>query len=211
MVEIYHTSFFQNTTLNFPALEADVVFKSESTPNVDGQARISISQDFLGGNSSVNLTLLLAVSPPDNATRFSKPGPTILLVNKKGSNGTADNDNSGDSSRTKKLGQEVGIPVGLIAFLVIVAALVFFVLRRRKSSGGYLTGKPHVQGASTPGLVGPHRRQPSFHDEPTRGVELQNRSSGGDNWDWGSPGTSPNGRGNAFREEIGRQKAGRGY
>ena len=61
-----------------------------------------------------------------------------------------------------------------------------------------------------------HKRDASFHDEPTRGMELQNRNSGltgEDNWDWGSPVSSPTTVGgrnsNAFREEIQRQRSGK--
>ncbi len=50
----------------------------------------------------------------------------------------------------------------------------------------------------------------SFHDEPTRGVEL-GRMSKEDDWGWGSPVGSPTaGGGNVFREEVERQKSGWG-
>ncbi|KAL9126437.1 MAG: hypothetical protein Q9217_004508 [Psora testacea] len=209
-VEIYHTDFLHNTTLKFPETEEYSLFKSDSTANVNGQATISISKDFLSGNSSVNLTLLLAVSSPDQPI-VANPGPTVLLVNRRGSNSSAEPDSHSGSGGEKKLGEKVGIPIGLIAFLVIIAALVFFVLRRRRAGSEYLTGKSQSQRTAAPGLVGPHRRQASFHDEPTRGVELQDRGGSADNWDWGSPTTSPTSGGNAFREEIGRQQKDRGW
>ena len=111
-------------------------------------------------------------------------------------------------------------------------------MRKRRiggSRGGYSSSKSarsqRIAAATAPvtgANRGHHRRDPSFHDEPTRGMELQNRAgagaaggaagggSGGDNWDWGSPVSSPTnttitgGRdSNAFRDEIQRQRSGK--
>ena len=206
-VEIYDTNFYQDSSLKFPAIQEHKLNTTNYTANVNGEAMIAISKDILAGNSTLNLTLLLVVMAPDEP-RKDNLGPTVLLVNKKGSNSSADT----DSDDEEKLGQKVGIPVGLIAFLAILAAIMFFILRRRRAGNGYQTSKSHSQRtAATPGLVGPHRRTSSFHDEPTRGMELQDREQGGDNWDWGSPTTSPTKGGNAFREEIGRQQTRKGW
>ena len=206
MVAVYNTDSFTNTSLDFPEKLSLALFQTNPTPNINGRANISIYEDFLAGDSTVNLTLSLAVSSPDEP-RYAKPGPTIVLENKKASNGSSDS-NSGSE---EELSQKVGIPIGLVVFLVILAGLIFFVLRRRRAGAKLLTGKSQSQRTVTPALAGPHRRQSSFHDEPTRGMELQDRRSGEDNWGWSSPTTSPTSGDNVFREEIGRQRTGRGW
>lgn len=178
------------------------------TLNSEGAMFINMSSSWLKGQSTANLTLFFVSSENESVLT----GPTILLTK---NNSTA----SGDSK--KKLREEVGIPVGLVvigAALVIIGA---FVCLRRRARGFTITGKPRDQGmaAATGGIAATrgHRRDPSFHDEPTRGVELQDRNkayAGDDNWDWGSPVSSPTRggtAGNVFRDEVGRQKVGRGY
>ena len=115
------------------------------------------------------------------------------------------------------MGEKVGIPVGLVFLIVAVIAVALFVCFRKRRSKGYGAGKSlrqRVGGGASRG----HRRDPSFHDEPTTGVELKDRNtrltgeSPEDNWDWGSPVGSPahaGGAGNAFRDEIQRQRGGR--
>lgn len=89
--------------------------------------------------------------------------------------------------------------------------------RRGLGYGGGKAARSQRMNAAAAPVAGPtrghHRRGSSFHDEPTRGVELQDRNGGGDSWDWGSPVSSPTTAGgrnsNAFREEMQRQKSGR--
>ena len=185
---------------------------------------------MLNGTDSVSLTLQLVNYPNQtegaetegNSPRlFSGPQVTLrnVLAPNSTNNATASSDNNGGSD-SKELGQKVGIPIGLIFFLAIIGILAFIVLRRRRgNNGGYLSRKSHSErtGGGASGLVGPHRRTASFHDEPVRGggVELQERghqrgASGGgsSDWGWGSPRASEGG-GNVFREEVGRQR-GRG-
>ena len=179
------------------------------TLNSEGAMDINMSSSWLKGQSTANLTLFFVSS--ENEAVLT--GPTILL--------TKNNSTASSGSSKKKLGEEVGIPVG---FVIIGAALVIigaFVCLRRRARGLTFTGKPRDQGmtAATGGVAATrgHRRDPSFHDEPTRGVELQDRNkayAGDDNWEWGSPVSSPTRGGtggNVFREEVGRQKVGRGY
>lgn len=204
---------------------------------------------LLNGSAELNATVVLfwegsEFGGPEDAGWFA--GPEVVLFDRAKGNGTslASNNNSttsasSGSSSTKKLGEEVGIPIGLIFFLALLGVAIFFILRRRKATGGdYLARRKSrtgsAKGAGAGGLVGPHQRTESFHDEPTMGggVELQSttrssraysgassvsRLSEGDSWGWGSPGgggvstTVTGGGGNVFREELGRQQTGRGY
>ena len=49
-----------------------------------------------------------------------------------------------------------------------------------------------------------------FRDEPTRGMELQDRGGRQDSWEagWDNSSNSNSGGGNAFRDEIERQRTG---
>ena len=95
--------------------------------------------------------------------------------------------------------------------------MALFICFRKRRAKGYGAGKSLRQRVGS-GTGGGHRRDASFHDEPTTGVELRDRNRGltgetpEDNWDWGSPVSSPTsagGGGNAFRDEIQRQRSGR--
>lgn len=133
-------------------------------------------------------------------------------------------------SSDKKMGEKVGIPIGLILLTAIIVAMILLLLRRRRGGktmlgiaspgNGYDIGKLHSQRtATTIRSVEDHQHDNSFHDEPTRGMELQNQTrSAPESWDWEreshetvSPITaSPtSGKGNEFREEIERQLSGR--
>ena len=197
--------YFDNPTDKTASTEPLEGFKAL---NSEGAMYMNMSSSWLKGQSSANLTLFFVSSYDESVLT----GPTILLTK---------NNSTASSGSKKKLGEEVGIPVGLViigAALVIIGA---FVCLRRRARGFTVTGKPRDQGmaAATGGIAATrgHRRDPSFHDEPTRGVELQDRNkayAGDDNWDWGSPVSSPTRGGpggNVFRDEVGRQKIGRGY
>lgn len=168
--------------------------------------------DWLNTSSPANLTLYLKNSETDGTL----PGPTFTLTD---SNSTSNTTHSNSPEKSKKLGQAVGIPVGLVFLLGAVALVAGFLYMRRHRGLGYGGGKA-ARGQRMDAAVAPvagrgHRRGESFHDEPTRGVELQERNrglTGEDNWDWGSPVSSPTaggGGGNAFREEVQRQRGGR--
>ena len=95
--------------------------------------------------------------------------------------------------------------------------MALFVCFRKRRGKGYGSGKSLRQRVGSGARRG-HRRGPSFHDEPNTGVELKDRTKGvkgessEDSWDWGSPVSSPTsagGGGNAFRDEIQRQRSGR--
>lgn len=173
---------------------------------------MNMTQDWLRGASSANLTLFL-VSLDAGNTSTVHSGPVMTLFDD--STATNSSSASGGSSASKKLGESVGIPIGLIVFFVAVAGLVFFLVRKRRSGQGHLHGRSPSQLIGGAGAAGrTHRRNESFHDEPTRGMELQDRNqglTGEDNWDWGSPpleSATSGTRGNAFREEINRQTTG---
>ncbi len=74
-------------------------------------------------------------------------------------------------------------------------AVGLFLCCRKRKGKGYGAGKSLRQRVGGGG----HRRDASFHDEPTGGLELRERNKGltgeesGDNWDWGSPVGSPTG------------------
>lgn len=175
--------------------------------NSEGAMYINMTSSWLKDQSSASLTLFFISEDESVLT-----GPTILLMK---SNSTA------PSGSKKKLGEEVGIPIGLVFIGGVLVVIGAFVCLRRRAKGFTITGKPRDQGsaAATGGSAATrgHRRDPSFHDEPTRGVELQDRNkayAGDDNWDWGTPVSSPTRGGmgsNVFRDEVGRQKVGRGY
>ena len=167
-----------------------------------GYTSINTTSAMLNGSTNATLTLFLNTTINDQPKRYS--GPTFTLLDK--------TDSSGDSnSDKKKLGEEVGIPIGLIFFFVILAGIAFAFWRHRRNNSGNATGKSLPQRTATGGGGG-HRRTESFHDEPTRGMELQNRHDrgGGDNWDWGreSIGSPVSPTGNHFRDELSRQKTG---
>ena len=185
-------------------------------------------------NGSTNATLFLSA----NATYDDQPhhyqGPLFFLLNQTNPDNNSTNSSrsssSPSSSTSKELGEKVGIPVGLIFFLIILAALAFLLFRYRRNNAGYGTGKSLGQRTNTGSLRGNggaaaargvggrvHKRQESFHDEPTSGgVELQDRSrglTGEDNWEWGrdsvgSPVSPISPTGNQFRDELQRQKTG---
>ncbi len=198
------------------------MLQETKAPNSQGAVFLKMSPLWLNKKASTtNLTLSLRNDKADNEPL---PGPTITL---QGTNNSTTNNttHSSPTSKAKKLGEAVGIPMGLV-FLIIAVALIaaYICMRKRRAGLGYGAGKKAARNqrmeaaVSTPGAAGGghHRRDASFHDEPTRGMELQDRGrglTGEDNWDWGSPVGSPTvggGGGNAFRDEMQRQKGGRG-
>ena len=202
-VQIYYV----NTTR-----EDENVLQFDSNSNSVGYAFVNMTSDWLEGAASTQLTLnLLSIEPTDGYRKILS-GPVITLTAK---NSTDATQSSPSTSSSKKLGEKVGLPVGLVVAIAILIALGIFFCMRKRHGKGYLTGQSRGQRVGKQGTGGAsHKRQVSFHDEPTRGVELQDRNkglTGEDNWDWGSPVSSPtSARGsNAFRDEINRQRSGR--
>lgn len=188
-------NYFADLTV-FPGELEEILFDLDAT--------------WLNGSKSLNVTFFLEVEStmgPSNDTMYL--GPWMVFTN---NNATL---SSSDTSKSKKIGEGVGIPIGFLAFLAIVAGIAFFLWRKRKLNKGYGTGKSFPQRTGTNGGASRgHARQASFHDEPTRGVELQDRNkglTGEDNWGWGSPVSSPTSarHSNAFRDEISRQQTGK--
>ena len=210
-VLVYHT---EATGLNSPAT-ADVLASLNAT-NFQGSVFLNMSSAWLNGQPTANLTLILRVSLDDDAPVFA--GPTFTLLSTSSSDSTHSEPSAAPSS-SKKLGEKVGLPVGLLYLIVAAVAVALFVCFRRRRAKGYGTAKSLSQRVGSGASRG-HRRDPSFHDEPTTGgVELRDRTKGPagesaeDNWDWGSSVGSPTNTGggasNAFRDEIQRQRSGR--
>ena len=182
-----------------------------TAPNSEGALILQTLSEWLNGSDSasfnISMTSELLHSTEDGARLV---GPIIRMERESNSTKTP-------SKSSKKIGEEAGIPAGLVLLLVAIAALAgFYYIRKHRAQQGYTGSKVRNQRIpkTTPPIGGrAHHRDPSFHDEPTRGVELQNRNgSGNDSWDWGSPDGSPTragGGGNAFRDEISRQRSGR--
>ncbi|KAL8867457.1 MAG: hypothetical protein Q9198_008506 [Flavoplaca austrocitrina] len=183
--------------------ESQVIWKHEGVRNEEGQVsdflvhHDTFDAEEFGLKNNTNLTLFIKSEPSDQPVWS---GPTLtLLVNKNSKNGTKD-------GKDNHIGEKAGIPVGLGVFLIAVAGLVFWFLRRRKNkSAGYMAkrkGGSRMTGDET-GVGG------GFRDEPTRGMELQDRQGHGrqDSWDAGWDSTSSQGGGgNTFRDEIDRQR-----
>lgn len=173
-----------------------------------------MTSEWLSGHSTANISIWMHSKAIEESASAevdrTLEGPTILLE------GSKNTTSSSPSSSGKKLGEEVGIPVGLVGLIVAVIAIAGFLFirkRRGQGYGGSGARNQRIAKVTTPVAGRGHRRDASFHDEPTRGVELQDRNRGGDDsWDWGSPVSSPTSgdRGsNVFRDEIGRQRSGR--
>lgn len=212
--------------------DPDALFNT-TVPANKGSVQFNTTPSMLKNSTFGNLTFyILDVGASEEHKYF---GPTFTLVDDTTSanNDTSSEPNTshnstgsgGGSSKSKELGKDVGAPIGSIALVAILAIIAFFLYRRYGSRGvgsDYLSRKSHSQRTTSTGGYGAaaaatagrsHRRTESFHDEPTRGMELQDRGNAGgagaaDNWDWGrdsvSSPTSP-GRSNVFRDEISRQ------
>lgn len=184
--------------------------QQEKVPNSQGTVFLKMDSAWLNNGLTTNLTFSLENNQADTEP-YILPGPEITLIG----NNTS---HSKPASKSKKLGEAIGIPMGLVFFIIAVALIAAFICMRKRRGLGYGGGKAarsQRMEAVTPVASRGHRRDASFHDEPTRGMELQDRNkglTGEDNWDWGSPVSSPTTAGrnsNAFRDELERQKSGR--
>ncbi|KAL8956599.1 MAG: hypothetical protein Q9183_006269, partial [Haloplaca sp. 2 TL-2023] len=174
------------------------IFYTAPLTNDKFSTEISIAPDFLHGEHT-NLTLYLhATEPLDDTAPSVLSGPIFVLNGNATNNGTSEDGGDGD----KDIGKKAGIPVGLGVFLIAVAGLIFFFLRRRKNkTGGYMSKRSASSRMTGDGG--------GFRDEPTRGLELQDRNGHGrqDSWEAGwDTSSSQGGGGNAFRDEIDRQR-----
>ena len=191
------------------------ILASLNATNYEGSVFLNMSSAWLGDQSSTNLTLALIVDENGSDVKVFA-GPTFTLLSTSDSGSTHFEPSSTPSS-SKELGEKVGLPIGLVFLIVAAIAAGLFVCFRKRRGKGYGAGKSLGQRVGS-GTGRGHRRDASFHDEPTTGVELKDRNKGltgeapEDNWEWGSPVSSPTsigGAGNAFRDEIQRQRSGR--
>ncbi|KAL9065646.1 MAG: hypothetical protein Q9161_008090 [Pseudevernia consocians] len=207
-VQVYNVDA---TDLNSPGT-ADILASLNAT-NFEGSVFLNMSSAWLSSQPTANLTIALIVDQEGRDPEIFA-GPVFTLLSTSSSDSTHSEPSSAPSSG-KKLGEKVGLPIGLVFLIVAAIAVAFFVCFRKRRGKGYGTGKSLRQRVSG-GAGRGHRRDPSFHDEPTTGVELKDRNKGltgespEDNWEWGSPVSSPTtagGAGNAFRDEIQRQRS----
>ncbi|KAL8783473.1 MAG: hypothetical protein Q9213_004610 [Squamulea squamosa] len=154
-------------------------------------------EDFKLKNGT-NVTLFIKSDPSEKPV-WSGPTMTLIMDEKTAKNGTS-------KGKDGHIGEKAGIPVGLGVFLIAIAGLVFWFLRRRRNrSAGYMAKRKGVSRMTgdESGVGG------GFRDEPTRGMELQDRQGHGrqDSWEAGWDSTSSQGGGgNTFRDEIDRQR-----
>lgn len=199
----------ENSTDNITTLQ------ETKAPNSQGTVFLKMISEWLNKGSIANLTLSLR-NDQANGEPYMLPGPDITL---KGSKSTSNGTHSPPANKAKKLGEAVGIPMGLVFLMIAVALIAAFLYMRKRRGLGHGGGKAsrsqRMEAAVAPVASRGHRRDASFHDEPTRGMELQDRSrglTGEDNWDWGSPVSSPTTgerTSNAFRDEMQRQRSAR--
>ncbi|KAL8657731.1 MAG: hypothetical protein Q9226_001630 [Calogaya cf. arnoldii] len=195
--------FLEIVRANDDGKNKTTVWKQEGVRNEEGKVtNFKVHQDTFenekfGLKNATSLTLFIKSDPSDNPVWS---GPTLTLVV------DPKNANSTKSGKDSHIGEKAGIPVGLGVFLIAVAGLVFWFLRRRRNnSAGYLAkrkGASRMTGDESGGGGG-------FTDEPTRGMELQDRQGHGrqDSWEAGWDSTSSQGGGgNTFRDEIDRQR-----
>lgn len=183
---------------------------------------------WLQGTGRNNLTLtILSV---ENAELDVTAGPIISLTNRPATHYPA----PPTTKAPNGLGLLVGIPVAL-SFFVFVLRGLFFGMRKHRKIGlgnvmgrrrGYGAGKSRRQRLGKNGAIrlgedeiaAGLREDAHFKDEPTEGVELQQRSPNHEREaglgsladissreGFGQVDT----HGNAFRDEISRQRAGR--
>ena len=166
-----------------------------------------MEEKWLRDDKSNNLTVFITSS--FDGTNLTKSGPTIVLLPSK------------DSSKKEpsKVGLGVGIPFAFGAVAIIALGAFCCIRKRRRASKGYLGSKSRSRGTlpvEDDDFIGGTRGPSRFRDEPTSGgVELQDRSRGRGREDSLGSLTSnqtedfvggSDGRSNAFRDEISRQR-----
>ncbi|KAI4182302.1 MAG: hypothetical protein L6R41_006067 [Letrouitia leprolyta] len=208
-----------NTTTTAKNITTETAPLGFSPPlaNEKGFWPMTVHDDYLDDNGTKNetsLTLFIIAntttsSSPDTDKDLPiiKSGPvfTLITFNK---NTTSHESHKGDN----KIGEKAGIPVGLGIFLIAAAGLIFWFLRRRRNrQAGYLAKRSGSLGGGRARRMTGDESSGGFRDEPTRGMELQDRDRNGrqDSWEagWNDSASSQGGGGNnAFRDEIERQR-----
>lgn len=166
-----------------------------------------MAEKWLRDGKSNNLTVFITSSHKGNNKTIS--GPTVVLI---------PNKDSSSKKEPSKVGLGVGIPFAFGAVAIFALGAFLCIRKRRRASKGYPASKSHDRGAMQVedddfigGTSGPSR----FRDDPYGGVELQDRSRGHRREEsLGSLTSSPTedfggqreGRSNAFRDEISRQR-----
>lgn len=178
--------------------------------NSKGYALIEMAEKWLREGKSNNLTVFItSLSEGSNKTIS---GPTIVLI--------PDKDSSPSKKKPSKVGLGVGIPFAFGAVAIIALGAFCCIRKRRRTSKGFLASKSrgHQVGAmpvEEDDFIGGTRGPGRFRDEPSGGLELQDRSRGRGRQDsLGSLTSTPTedsgrqgeGRNNAFRDEISRQR-----
>ena len=217
---IFNGSFNTTVSLFYVAEKSgDDAFArwSHTVPNDIGSVEVTMEQDWLANQSQKNLSVWIHTTAPDG-NRTNLAGPVISLIEPPIPSASPSASHvpaaSAPSNLQDKTKMEVGVPIGIVAFLFAFSAGLFLVMRRRRR--GYMGSRVRRHGAVP--LTGDEfritrSRGQSFKDEPVQGVELQSRGghrreeSMGDLM--GSPHDDRKREGsNAFREEIARQRAG---
>lgn len=234
---VWDRRYFEPNVTNFTATitievtyvddpDNKVAFSRKGIPNSRGYELIRMDKEWLEGGQANNLTLNIA-SSNSRGDEKSSSGPRFVLH----PNSDPEKTESSSDDKSSKVGMGVGIPIGL-AFIAVVAFGLFYFLRKRRRGAvgaassrgkGYLTGRSRSQRISgdrgiqldEDEFVGGTRGSEPFRDEPTHGVELQDRSRGRvmndsfeslpsspENFAGQGQGTSMN----AFRDEIARQR-----
>ena len=211
--------------INATGAEPQSAWSSKSIPKDWGYDIMTMDPAWLQGQSSNNLSLtLVAFDPTANQAATKIPGPIIGLINQ-----PAQHYPPPPHAELNKLGLEVGIPVGIGAFLFIICGLWFGMRKTRRIELGNIMSRRKGYG------VGKSRRQrlgkqadiqlresalrpasPEFRDDPLQGAAAPQRSAGHAREEsLGSLVSSVAGdsfsrpQGNVFREELERQRTGR--
>ena len=193
----------------------DPEFQTDISTNT-GYVTVKMEEEWLHGDDRRNLTVDIVAADSSHSSELGAVGPRISLLHKESAHHPND-------PKDERVGMGVGIPLGL-AFVGFIVVAAFFCMRRRRARGGALANRSqnrrsrglHLRDDDdwTSGTRGAPER---FRDEPTRGVELQDRTRGRHSGDsLGSLAGSPTddrlgdrgrvGANNVFRDEISRQK-----
>ena len=196
--------------LNYVENPDNVPFISvTNVSNSVGFVQIKMDEKYLRDGKPTNLTVFITSSHEGNNQTSS--GPTIVLVPDKA-------EDSKPAKKVNKVGLGVGIPFAFGAVAIIGLGAFCCIRKRRRASGGYMGNKSRAMPIDDDDFAdgGGTRGTGRFRDEPSGGLELQDRSTRGRGGEdsLGSLGSTPTedfgGRGNAFRDEISRQRTLRG-
>jgi len=201
-----------------------VAWSSPKTLNNYGYVTMTMDSAWLRGQPRNNLTLyIIQLDPTPDQSAHAKQGPIVSLINKPVQHYAP----SPPTKPPGKLGLLVGLPVVLGVFVFVLFGLFIGMRKHRKiglgsvmgSRKGYGVGKSRRQRVGKKGAIRLGEREvgapdTGFRDEPTRGVELQQRQhtreeSLDDLVSSPTEQINPRRHENAFRDEISRQRTGR--